>query len=165
MTGTLKKITFDVDGGASCGAYPGDTKINIQQKTNGNYFCSAPFPDFSAGDNGVTFQWFGDCTNIDIDVGREDIKVWIFANELVCIDSLKLEFSTKTGQKVTFWKTAPEGSYWDVYPYDKTKPNKIPLRNQSRKFTNFGIETRKTEGPRAYVGRSARTKWPTFLPS
>ena len=169
FTGTLKKVTFDISNGASCGvSSAGAAKINIQQKTNGNYYCRAPLPDCSASDTGVTLEWLGHCRNIDIDVGREYIKVWIFAEEIVCINSLKLEFSTETGQKVFFWGTTGKNRYWYSHPYDKTEPIIFSLRNQSRKFKIFGIETRKTEGPRAYSrykGRSARTKWPTFLPS
>ena len=162
FTGTLKKVTFDISNGASCGvSSAGEAKINIQQKTNGNYYCRAPLPDCSADDTGVTLEWLGHCRNIDIDVGREYIKVWIFADELVCINSLKLEFSMETGQKVFFWGTAGKNRYWYSHPYDKTEPNIIHLRNQSRKFKIFGKETQKKEGPQAYscyVGRSARTK-------
>ena len=140
MTGTLEKITFDVGYGTHCGAYAGKAKINIQQKTNGDYYCAAPFPDFSEYDTGETFQWFGDCTNLDIDVGREWMTFWIYADELVCINSLKLEFSTDSGQKVVFSNAANEGFYW---PYGTSKDtSKIVrrLQNQSRKFKIFSIE-------------------------
>ena len=139
MTGTLKKITFNVSPGTACGAYAGEAKINIQQKTNGNTYCSAPFPDFSEHDTGITFQWLGDCTNLDIDVGREWINFWIYADEHVCITSLKLEFSMESGKKVTFSKSIP-GQYWKPGTYGVINRNVYSLQNQSRKFKIFSIE-------------------------
>ena len=99
-------------------------------------------------------EWLGNCTNIDIDVGIEDIKFWIYADELVCLTSLKLEFSTENGQKVTFWGTAPEGKYW---PGVTTERNNIRyLKNQSRKFKSFSIEIKDV----VYIGYTIRQKPP-----
>ena len=70
-------------------------------------------------------------------MGIEDIKFWIFADELVCLTSLKLEFSMENGQKVTFWGTADEGYYWKTHT---TAKHIISLKNQSRKLKDCSIE-------------------------
>ena len=124
MIGNLNKVTVGTNGNRwGCGADIG-VKIKIR-KPNG-HFCSVPLPAFSGGDE-MTLEGtnLGDCRSVDFDVGLDSINFWVYSTEKICVQSLRLWFSTPQGQ-VTFKA--------GLVRYSKTGEHILSAKNQSRKF-------------------------------
>ena len=82
-----------------------NAKIYIQQYQNGPY-CSVPLPGFTAGtSNNQVRSNLGNCKTVAFDVGRNNIRFWLYSIEHACVDRIELQFSTPKG-RVTFLASA-----------------------------------------------------------